>query len=63
MTYAIINKNTFERAQQIVADLNLRLQELVLDEMRGRRISHKMKRDLQAKRTEAHKMMRASMAK
>lgn len=44
--------------QTIISSFNTRLQEIASDEMRGRRISYKLRRSLQDKRNDAHLAMR-----
>lgn len=62
MTTAI-NKTAFQSAQQTITDLNTRLQELIVDEMRGRRIPLRTRRALQRERDKAHKALRSVIGK
>lgn len=41
-----------------ISELNIRMQEIAVAELRGRRVPHKLRRSLMRKRDEAHKALR-----
>lgn len=59
-TFAM-NNDPIATARKAISELNIRMQELALEEMRGRKVSTKLRRSLMRKRDEAHKMMRAAL--
>lgn len=52
-----------QTVQETINGLNLRLQELTIDEIRGRKINARLRRSLVQKRNEAHKQLKLALGK
>lgn len=59
MTTQTLNNDMLASARKTIAELNIRMQELTIEEMRGRKVSSRLRRSLMRKRDEAHKLMRS----
>jgi hypothetical protein len=58
-----VTTDALTAARQAVSELNTRMQELTIDEMRGRKVSKRLRRALMQKRDEAHRIIRATLGR